>query len=428
MNGPAPEAPPGAPGGSPAFRRRAAVMVAVLCLGYILSMFYRTSLGVTGDELSRAMDLSAEALGTLGGMYFLVFAAAQIPLGIALDRYGPRRVNAVMLLIGAAGALVFAAAQGFGGLALGRGLIGLGCAAGLMGSLVAFARWFPPRRFSAMAGFMLAVGGLGSLISTTPLALAAEWLGWRGAFVLAAAVSVAVAALTAALLRDDPPGGPIAPRPRETLAETVRGVATVLRNRQLHLLLPLNACAYSAVMTLLALWGAPWLAHTHGLGAVGAADVMMGMAVSLMAGSLAYGWLGSRIGAGKSVVLAGAAATTAIYAAIACGLIRGPASAAAAICLIGMLGGYAALMLNHIRALFPARLVGRGLTAANLFNFGGSGIIQAISGAIVGAWPEDPGGAPPPEAYAALFAFLAAIVALSAVVYAFARPVARPDG
>lgn len=177
MNGPAPEAPPGAPGGSPAFRRRAALMVAVLCLGYILSMFYRTSLGVTGDELSRAMDLSAEALGTLGGMYFLVFAAAQIPLGIALDRYGPRRVNAVMLLIGAAGALVFAAAQGFGGLALGRGLIGLGCAAGLMGSLVAFARWFPPRRFSAMAGFMLAVGGLGSLISTTPLALAAEWLG-----------------------------------------------------------------------------------------------------------------------------------------------------------------------------------------------------------------------------------------------------------
>ena len=406
-------------------------MVAVLCLGYILSMFYRTSLGVIGDELSRATDLSAEALGTLGGMYFLVFAAAQIPLGIALDRYGPRRVNAVMLLIGAAGALVFASAQGFGGLTAGRGLIGLGCAAGLMGSLVAFARWFPPRRFSAMAGFMLAVGGLGSLISTTPLALASEQLGWRGAFVLAAAVSVAVAALTAALLRDDPPGRPAAPRPRETLGETVRGVATVLRNRQLHLLLPLNACAYSAVMALLALWGAPWLAHVHGLGAVGAADVMMGMAVSLMAGSLAYGWLGSRIGAGKTVVLAGAAATTAIYAAIAGGLIRGPETAAVAICLIGLLGGYAALMLNHIRALFPARLVGRGLTAANLFNFGGSGIIQAISGAIVGAWPEEPGGAHPPEAYAALFAFLAAIVALSAVVYAFARPIgpeAEPAG
>lgn len=412
-----------APRSRAARRRQATVVVAVLCAGYVLSMFYRTSIGVIGDELARAMALSAAALGTLGGIYFLVFAAAQIPLGIALDRYGPRRVNASMLLIAALGALVFAAADGFAVLALGRGLIGLGCAAGLMGALVAFARWFPPRRFSAMAGFMLAVGGLGSLVSTTPLALGAAWLGWRGAFVLAAGVTVAAAALTLACVRDAPPGAPAAAGRRETLGETIRGVGTVLRNRQLHLLLPLNACAYSAIMALLALWGAPYLAHVHGLDAVGAAEIMMAMAVALMLGSLSYGWLGARIGANKTVVLAGAAATCVIYAALAAGLVAGPAAAAVALCLIGLLGGYAALMLSHIRALFPDRLVGRGLTTANLFNFGGSGVIQAASGWIVGRWPKA-GDAHSPDAYAALFLFLAGLVAVSAVFYAFAR---RPD-
>ena len=406
----------------PAHARRAAVVVAVLCLGYVLSMFYRTSVGVLGDELSRAMDLSAEALGALGGAYFLAFAAAQIPLGVALDRYGPRRVNACMALVAGCGALVFAAAGGFAMLVVGRGLIGLGCAAGLMGALVAFSRWFPPRRFPAMAGFMLAVGGLGNLASTTPLALGAERLGWRGAFVCAAGASALAAALTFALVRDAPPGAPAAGPRGETLGQTARGVGAVLRNRQLHLILPLNSCAYGALMAMLALWGAPWLSQVHGLGAVAAADAMMAMAMALMGGSLAYGWIGSRLGAHRVVVLAGAAATAALYAALAAGLAAGPGAAAIALCLMALLGGYAALMLEHVRALFPPHLVGRGLTAANLFNFGGSGIIQAVSGGIVGAWPRGADGAHPPEAYAALFAFLAAIVAASAAIYAFARP------
>ncbi len=406
-------------------RRQAAVIVAVLCAGYILSMFYRTSVGVIGDELARTLDLSAAALGTLGGTYFLVFAAAQIPLGIALDRYGPRRVNTCLLLAAAVGALVFAAAEGFITLLVGRGLIGLGCAAGLMGSLVVFSRWFSPRRFPAMAGFILAVGGLGNLLSTTPLAWGAEWFGWRGAFVIAAVVTGGAAALTFGFLRDAPPDARVSTRPRETLGQTIRGVGTVMRNRQLHLLLPLNACAYSAIMTLLALWGAPWLSHVHGLDAVRAADIMMMMAVALMAGSLFYGWLGTRVGANKTIVLGGAAATAAIYAAMAAGLVTAPASAALCLCLAGLLGGYAALMISHIRALFPDHLVGRGLTTANLFNFGGSGLIQAASGGIIGAWPEID-GVPPPQAYAAVFAFLAALVAVSAVSYAFTRRPGAP--
>ena len=416
------------PGAASFLARSDLEVVGLVGVGHFASHFYFLVLPPLFPILSEVFGVSYTRLGFALAVMGVTSALVQTPVGFLVDRYGARRFLIAGLVASGVSLIGVGLFPTYEALLVLMLLFGIGDSVIHPADYAILNKRVDPRRMGRAFSVHTLAGHLGFAAAPVTVIALAEWLGWRGAFVLSAAVSVAVAALTAALLRDDPPGGPIAPRPRETLAETVRGVATVLRNRQLHLLLPLNACAYSAVMTLLALWGAPWLAHTHGLGAVGAADVMMGMAVSLMAGSLAYGWLGWCIGAGKSVVLAGAAATTAIYAAIACGLIRGPASAAAAICLIGMLGGYAALMLNHIRALFPARLVGRGLTAANLFNFGGSGIIQAISGAIVGAWPEDPGGAHPPEAYAALFAFLAAIVALSAVVYAFARPVARPDG
>ena len=102
---------------------------------------------------------------------------------------------------------------------------------------------------------MLAVGGLGNLASTGPLAMGAEQLGWRAVFLCAAAVSAATAALTLAVVRDAPPGAPPSGAQGESLRQALRGVAAVMRNRQLHLLLPLNSCAYGALMAVLALWG-----------------------------------------------------------------------------------------------------------------------------------------------------------------------------
>jgi sugar phosphate permease len=405
---------------SPPAAHGALAVVAVLCLGYLLSQFFRTSVGVIGPELMRSLGLSAAALGTLGGTYFLAFAAAQIPIGVALDRFGPRRVNASLLLVAALGAAVFALAPDAATLTLGRALMGVGCAAALMGSLVVFARWFPPRRFSTMAGLMLALGGLGALISTAPLAVAAEALGWRGAILGAGAATVAVAALIWLVVRDAPPGRGTPACARETMPEALSGVATVLRNRDLHRLLPLNAVSYASVISVLGLWGAPYLADVHGLAVVDAGKVLMAMAVMLMAGSIGYGWLAPRLGSYKRPALAGAGGLAAIYALLALGLPAGIGAVAVLIALAGMVGAYSVLLISHVRGLFPDHMVGRGLTAANLFNFGGVGLVQAATGWIVEAWPAA-AGARPPAAYSAVFWFLAAIVALAALVYARAR-------
>ena len=399
-------------------RGAAVALVGVLCAAFVMSTFYRSSVGVVGPELMRGLDLSEEALGVLGGTFYLVFGAAQIPVGMALDRFGPRRVCPILLLVAAAGALVFAAASDAGALALGRGMMGLGCAAGLMGALVVYARWFPRRHFSALAGLTLSIGGLGVVISTGPLALASAALGWRGAFVAAAAVTALVAALVWLVVRDAPPGTPPPGHSRESPRQILRGVAKVLSHRELHKLLPLNAVAYASLITVLGLGGAPYLTDLHGYDLSGAGDVLMGMSVAFMVGSLAYGWLAPRLGSTKRLVLVGVASSVALFVILAF-LPAGHGGAVAVLLgLSGLLGSYSVLLLSHIRTLFPDHMVGRGLTAGNLFNFAGVGLVQAASGAIIGAFG---GETRSPEAYRALFLFLAAIVTVAALVYLRAR-------
>ncbi len=400
-------------------RQQAFAVVAVLCTAFVLSQFYRSSVGVVGPELMATLALSEEALGVLGGTFYLVFGAAQIPVGIALDRFGPRLVNSGLLLVAAAGALVFAAAPDAGVLTFGRALMGVGCAAGLMGSLVVYARWFPRERFSAMAGLTLAVGGLGVLVATAPLALAADVLGWRGAFAAAAAVTVAVAGMVWLVVRDAPPGAEASHSHGESFGQSLRGVGTVLTTRELHKILPLNAVAYASLITVLGLWGAPYLTDVHGLDLVQAGDVLMAMAVTFMAGSLSYGWLAPRLRSYKRPVLFGAASSVLLFLALA---FLPPERTLAVVVLLaisGLLGSYSVLLLSHIRTLFPDHMVGRGLTAGNLFNFGGVGLVQAASGWIVGAFGG--GDSRPAIAYTALYLFLAAIVTCAATVYAFSR-------
>src|SRR2546430_10177157 len=163
--------------------------------GYFLSFFFRNVNAIISKDLAGEFALTPADLGFLTSMYLLAFAAFQLPLGVLLDRYGPRRVVAALLLSAAAGALVFALARDLGTLSLGRALIGLGVSAGLMGAIKAFSLWFPLSRLATLNGLYLAVGGLGSLAATAPAEAVVESLGWRGMFFCLSAASAAVALL-----------------------------------------------------------------------------------------------------------------------------------------------------------------------------------------------------------------------------------------
>ncbi|MFC1674033.1 MFS transporter, partial [Pseudomonadota bacterium] len=170
---------------SPAPRLRAVTMARVFvpfALGYFLSYLYRVVNAVIAPELVGELALDASALGLLTAAYFLTFAAFQLPLGILLDRYGPRRVEAALLVFAALGAALFAWAPDTNTLILARALIGFGVSACLMASFKAFIMWFPIERIPLINGLQLAAGGLGALVATQPVEMMLDFTDWRGVF------------------------------------------------------------------------------------------------------------------------------------------------------------------------------------------------------------------------------------------------------
>lgn len=380
----------------------------------MLSQFFRTALAVVAPEIARDLDLAPAELGALSSAWFWAFAAAQIPVGVALDRWGPRRTVGVVLGAAGLGCAVFASAESLAMGALGQALIGVGCAPVFMGTLVVLARFFEPQRFAVLSSAVLAVGNGGTLLGTTPLALAADLVGWRGTFLAMAGVVAAVAVLVLLLVRDAPPGS--APPPGdETLAGTLRGLQGVLRNRSLWPILPISFAGYAVLVTVRGLWAGPYLADRFGLDPVARGNVLFLMSLATILGTLVYGFLERRLDRRREPVLAGSLGAALLL--LLLGVLPWPSTALAA----SLLCGFAALAATYPLIMAQARRfladaeVGRGLTFLNGVCFVGAASLQAVSGGVIELARS--AGAPAATAYLLLFAFLALVLGLSLVAY-----------
>ncbi|MGH8749575.1 MAG: MFS transporter, partial [Burkholderiales bacterium] len=160
--------------------------------GFFVSYMYRAVNAVLGPTLALEFGLSAGGLGLLTSMYFLSFALFQLPLGLLLDRFGPRRVNATLLLVAAAGGAWFALAHTAAEAIAARALIGLGVSGCLMSTVLAFVLWYPAERLSTMNGIAFASGALGSITVSVPLELLLRVWPWREAFMLLVGATLAV--------------------------------------------------------------------------------------------------------------------------------------------------------------------------------------------------------------------------------------------
>ena len=391
----------------------------VLCAAYVASQFYRVANAAIAPELMAELSLSAEAMGVITGLFFLAFAAAQIPAGVLLDRFGPRRTMSGFFALAVLGSLAFALADGAVGLGAGRVLMGFGCAAGLMGSMVVIARWYPEARFAHLSATLFVVGGAGTLLATTPLAAAVEVIGWRGAFLAMAALTAGFAFALYAVVRDNPPGRS-EEAATESWAEVVAGLRTVLANGQLWLVAAIQFVGYACVLTVIGLWGGPYLSDVHGLDAVARGNTLLAFNVAALAGVMAYGQIDRLVRSRKWLIVSAAGLTAVILAILALWPDPGYWPASLLLVLFAASGSY--VMLNHAfaRRILPDHLVGRGLTFQNLSVFLGIFAIQSVSGVIVGAF-ESKGQAAPEAAYRAVFGFLGVLLVLSAAIFACAR-------
>lgn len=381
---------------------------------YTLSQFYRSFLAVIAPKLSTELGLTATDLGLLSSTWFAAFALAQLPVGAALDQFGPRRSVPIGMTAAAAGALVWSIAEARWHVIAGMALIGVGCAPIYMGALYMFGRSFPQARFALLSSWLLAIGSAGNIISTRPLASAAESFGWRGTFVIVAALT-ALSALAVLIVVRDPPR--LAARAGET--SLVGAIAGVLRIRALWPLFPLVAISYAVVIAERSLWIGPYLASVHGLGTVAIGNAVLFVAVAMIIGALVYGPLDALLGTRKWIVASGALICAAGFIVLAL-VPHLPFTAAIAVLSVLLAGGstYAVLMA-HSRAFMPEALLGRGITFMNLVFMSGAALVQAASGAMVDAMKAK--GLPPAEIYAWLHLGFAVAVLAGLAVYLLAR-------
>jgi predicted MFS family arabinose efflux permease len=350
-------------------------------IGYYLSYLLRNTNAVIAPELARDLGLDAAELGLLTSAYLLTFGAVQIPLGLLLDRFGPRRVEAALLLFAAAGTLVFAAGDTIGELTLGRGLIGLGVSACLMAGLKNFVLWYPAEHQASLTAAIMVAGGLGAISASVPLEMLLPALGWRGVFVLLTAVILAVAAWLFVAVPDH-----VDSAPRSTRREQWQGVVHVFTNRGFWRFAPLTAMFSGGFMAVLGLWAVPWFMHVDGLSraqaaqhllVVGVAALLSYVVIALVATPLA------RRGV-KPTVLLGAVLAPACLAQLLIVADMGAPLAWWALygfCASATHPAYAALAQR-----FAPTLYGRASTALNLMAFVGGFALQWGIGIVVAAF------------------------------------------
>lgn len=409
----------------PSRQRQAFYILGVLCLTYIFSQFYRNSVGVIGPELMGEFGATPGGLGLLSSIFFLGIAAAQIPVGMMLDRLGPRLTLFPLMALTVAGAIIFALASDFILLTAGRVIMGIGCAAAYIGATVVCARWFSRDRFAAASGFVLASGNIGAILATSPLAWSASTFGWRDTF-LASAIVTALGCLWAfAIVRDAPPGDKFLTRQAEPVSDVWRGLCQVATNRDYLRVLMVGFTNYPLVVAILGLWGAPYLFDIHGLDPVARGHVLLIMACMTVTGFLVYGQLDRLLDTRKWLILTGLAVSTLVL--IILGSVRDLAvwQVAFLFALLGLFGSFNSVTLAHGRALFAGNLVGRMAALFNLSVQAGVGLLQLATGLILASFPSSDASRPV-EAYSAMFLFLAGLGIVAIVLYA-PLPDAKPS-
>lgn len=340
-------------------------------LGYYLSYLLRTVNAVISPALTQELGLSAANLGLLTSMYFLAFGLAQIPVGIALDRFGPRRVEGALLLITAAGAACFALGGSLLQLGIARAMIGLGVSSCLMAALTGFSLWYPRERQSSMTGFIMAAGALGALTASVPVEAALPVLGWRGVFWIIAAFALIVSIMIFRALPDEADT-----RRHETLGEALAVVVGIYLTPAFLRYAASSMFFVGGFMALQSLWAVPWLMNVNGLDIAHAAQTLVLLNLGMLGGQLSIGVLGtllSRRGVRPlNLLQAGYACLLVLQTAILFDV--GPLP------LLWFLLGYLSAVNSQTylatSAHFSRAIFGRVSTATNLMAFAGAFAVQ----------------------------------------------------
>lgn len=379
-----------------------------LVLGYTLSQFYRAFLAVLSPTLGAELGAGPADLALSSGLWYIAFAVTQVPIGWALDRYGPREAVSVLLgLGGAGGALVFALATAPWHIHVAMALLGIGCAPVLMGSFFIFARTVPPASMSAAGGTVVGLGSLGNMLGAAPLVWITNLAGWRETLLGLAVLTLAVSLTIYAVVKNPP--RPEGSHPKASLRE-------LLKVRELHSILPLLAVTYAASACIRGLWAGPYLSEAFGASDYLIGWVTLGMGLAMVAANLSVGRVGRFFGSDKRTSIANTLLLCGVLAGL--WLSSGASLAVSAVLLVMVCisdSSYS-LIMSHGRAFLPQHLVGRGIAFLNMISIAGVGIMQFLSRPV---YLSASAQHPPAQAYGYIFLFFLIPLVIGLLIYLF---------
>lgn len=365
-----------------------------LGIAYIYSQFFRAFLPVLTPELSQQLGATQENLSTAAAAWFIVFGLFQFPVGVMLDRMGPRRTVAYLFGgAGTAGVVLFAVSSKPWMIIVAMSLIGIGCAPVLMGSLFIFARKFAAKQLALLTSCLVAFGNLGNLLSTAPLAKATNSYGWRPVLWVIAASTLAVALLIYLFVNDPEPD------PDETNNTGLKGFIELLKIKALWPILLLGIVLYAPVANLRGLWAGPYLANVFGANNVVIGQVTLWMGIAMIIGSLAYGPLDKMLNTRKWIIFTGNFVTLSAIAVLALNPTSSVQQVTLLFIVVGLFGTSYGVLMAHGRSFVPQALTGRGVTLLNFTTIFGAGAMQYLTGAVA-SQQSNPESA---EAYQSVF-------------------------
>jgi len=353
--------------------------------GYFISYLYRVVNAVIAPDLIADIGVGPSALGLLTATYFIAFASFQLPLGVLLDRFGPRKVEAVLLLFAAVGAFIFARAESLAGLVIGRAFIGFGVSACLMAAFKGYALWFPREKWAMVNGFQMAAGGLGALAATAPVEAALQFTDWRGVFMGLALVTLLTALAVFSIVPEKTieAGG-------ESLHNQLRGIREVFTSRKFWRTAPLTTMSQAAFLAIQGLWAGPWLSHVAGLERTEVAGMLFWIAVAMIAGFITLGSITEQLNKRGISVATTAVTGMTLFMLVQLLLIFGPIAWYVPVWLaFGFLGTSGIIAYSALSQSFPVQLSGRVTTAVNLLVFVAAFAGQWAIGGIIDFFTKD---------------------------------------
>ncbi|MDZ7746632.1 MAG: MFS transporter [Halobacteriales archaeon] len=373
--------------------RRRLLMWSLLATAFLLVNFHRTATGVLASSLAVAFDTSGTELGVLHSSFFYIYAALQLPAGLLVDRYGPRRAATTSLVVMTVGVVWFASAGSFPAAFLARALIGLGGSTIYIATLAFLAAWYRADEYATMTGLTIAASGIGGVLATTPLAYAIGAVGWRSSILVAGVVGGLLAGAVWVVVRDSPPSKQTDDEP-PSAGEVLANTRTVLAEVETWLLGGLLFLALGMNFTVLGLWGVPFVADVYDVSVQIASLFVLVGNVGTILGSPVFGIISDRLGTRTPLMILGGATGTVVYIVLA--TVPPLPVVGLALFLALFANGSVTLAFTVVKEQHPPAVSGTATGVINSLGYFGAAIFPAVMGAILDAYwtGETVGGAP----------------------------------